>query len=56
MVNKEELHLGQRVWFGAERQEAVVDGLTWDWAGLRMVDSDGGYVIAEYGDVYLEGE
>lgn len=56
MVSKEELHLGQRVWFGADRREAVVDGLSCDWAGLRLVDADGGYVIAGYGDVYLEGE
>lgn len=52
MVAKEELRLGQRVWYGDERREAVVDGLTQTVIGLRM--GDGGYVIGEYADVYLE--
>lgn len=51
MVAKEELRLGQRVWYGADRLGAVVDGLTQTVVGLRL--DEGGYVIVRYEDVYL---
>lgn len=56
MVEKESLRLGQRVWYGAERREAVVDGLTKTVAGLELKDEEGGYVICGYSELYLEGE
>lgn len=55
MVAKEELRLGQRVLYGADRREAVVDGLTKTVAGLELLGEEGRYVICEYADVYLEG-
>lgn len=51
-VGKEEAHLGMRVLFGEERVAAVVDGISWDWVALRM--DLGGYVIADWNDVYRE--
>lgn len=54
MVPKEDLHLGQEVLFGAERKVARVDGISWDWVGLRL--DDGGYVIADWNDVYWKEE
>lgn len=54
MAEKNELHLGQKVWFGADRKAAVVDGLSWDWVGLRL--DEGGYVIADWNDVYRKEE
>jgi hypothetical protein len=50
MIGKESLRLGQKVWFGADRREAVVDGLTMTVVGLVM--ADGGYVLASYDDIY----
>lgn len=52
MITKENVHLDQRVWFGAERREAIVDGIMRTGLGLMMVD--GGYVIARWEDVYGE--
>ena len=43
------MHLGQRVWFGAEKREGVVDGITQTVVGLLMVD--GGYVLADWGQI-----
>lgn len=51
-VGKEEAHLGMRVLFGEERAAAVVDGISWNWVGLRL--EEGGYVIADWEDVYWE--
>lgn len=53
-VGKEEAHLGMRVLFGEERVAAVVDGISWDWVGIRL--DQGGYVIADWNDVYREEE
>lgn len=55
MVAKEELRLGQRVLYGADRREAVVDGLTKTVAGLELLGEEGSYVICEYSELYLEG-
>ena len=57
MIRKDELRLGQRVWYGPEREsavEAVVDGLTSTVCGLRLVE-DGRYVICEYEEVWGDG-
>lgn len=50
---KEILHLGQRVLFGDERVEAVIDALTQTTVGLCT--ADGSYIIGGYEDVYAEG-
>lgn len=55
MVAKEVLHLGQRVLYGADRREAVVDGLTKTVVGLVLLGEEGSYVICEYSELYLEG-
>lgn len=55
MVNKESLHLGQRVLYGDDRREAVVDGLTKTVVGLVLLGEEGRYVICEYSELYLEG-
>lgn len=54
MVAKEELHLGSHVLFGENRKAGVVDGLCLDWVGIRL--ENGGYVIADWEDVYWEEE
>lgn len=54
MVSKGELHLGAHVLFGDERLGGVVDGLCQDWVGIRL--DKGGYVIAEWKDVYRKEE
>ena len=54
MVQKHELHLGAHVLFGDMRLRGVVDGLCLDWVGIRL--DQGGYVIADWEDVYMEGE
>ena len=51
-IGKEEAHLGMRVLFGDAKRKAAVDGLSWDWVGLRL--EEGGYVIADWEDVYWE--
>lgn len=51
---KEEARLGMRVLFGEGGMAAVVDGISWDWCGLRL--DDGGYVIADWNDVYRKEE
>lgn len=53
-LGKEKAHLGMRVLFGSYREPAVVDGISWDWVGIRL--DQGGYVIADWNDVYVEGE
>lgn len=53
-MEKENARLGMEVLFGRSRMEAVVDGMCWDWVGLRL--RDGGYVIAEWDDVYRKEE
>lgn len=52
MVSKEMLHLGQRVLVGAEKREAVIDGLTQTVAGVVYVG--GGYDFCEYEELELE--
>lgn len=54
MVAKSELHLGSPVLFGDDRLVGVVDGLCQDWVGIRL--DKGGYVIAEWKDVYRKEE
>lgn len=54
MVAKNELHLGAHVLFGDMRLAGIVDGLCNDWVGIRL--EKGGYVIANWEDVYEEGE
>lgn len=54
MVAKNELYLGAHVLFGDMRLAGVVDGLCNDWVGIRL--EKGGYVIANWEDVYEEGE
>lgn len=51
-VRKEDLHLGQKVFYGEKMEEAVVDALT--QTGLGLCVGDGKYVVAGYGDVYCE--
>lgn len=53
MISKESLHLGQHVWFGAEKREGVVDGISQTVVGLMMVG--GGYVLAEWDELALCG-
>lgn len=53
-VGKEEAHLGMRVLFGEESMAAVVDGISWNWVALRI--DRGGYVIADWNDVYRKEE
>lgn len=53
-VGKEEAHLGMRVLFGSFREPAVVDGISWNWVALRI--DRGGYVIADWNDVYRKEE
>lgn len=53
-VGKEEAHLGMRVLFGDAKRKAAVDGLSWDWVGLRL--EEGGYVIADWNDIYRKEE
>lgn len=49
MVRKETLHLGQVVLVGAEKREAVIDGLTQTFAG---VDIPGvGYKFVGYEEI-----
>ena len=49
MVRKETLHLGQVVLIGAEKREAVIDGLTQTFAG---VDIPGvGYKFVGYEEI-----
>lgn len=52
MVQKESLHLGQKVLYGERREEAVVDALT--QTGLGLCVGDRKYVVASYEDVYCE--
>lgn len=52
MVQKETLHLGQRVLYGEKREEAVVDALT--QTGLGLCVGDGKYVVTGYEDVFSE--
>lgn len=54
MVAKNELHLGAHVLFGEMRLVGIVDGLCNDWVGIRL--EKGGYVIANWEDVYEEDE
>lgn len=54
MVAKNELHLGAHVLFGDMRLAGIVDGLCNDWVGIRL--DQGGYVIANWEDVYWEEE
>lgn len=55
MIAKDELRLGQRVLYGAERAGAVVDGICNEWVGLRL--DRGGYVLARWEDiVYADRE
>ena len=54
MIAKDELRLGQRVLYGAERAGAVVDGICNEWVGLRL--DRGGYVLARWEDVYEDRE
>lgn len=54
MVERGELRLGDHVLFGALREGAVVDGMCGEWVGLRL--DRGGYVIANWEDVYADGE
>lgn len=51
MVEKEQLHLGQRVLVGDERDPGVIDGMTRDYAGVMM--EYGGYEYVDYGELYL---
>lgn len=51
MAKKESLHLGQKVYFGENRVEAVVDALTQTTIGLVV---GAGYIIGDYKDVYAE--
>lgn len=52
MVQKESLHLGQKVFYGEKREEAVVDALT--QTGLGLCVGDRVYVVASYEDVFSE--
>lgn len=52
MVKKEELHLGQKVFYGADREEAVIDGLTQTVAGLIV--NGKGYVFSDYMGIFAE--
>lgn len=54
MVAREELRLGQRVWCGDAREAGVVGGLTQEWAWV-LLDA-GGYVYADYDELYVEAE
>lgn len=54
MVAKNELRLGERVLFGEARLRGAVDGMCYDWVGIRL--DMGGYVIADWDDVYWEEE
>lgn len=49
MISKESLHLGQKVWYGAEKVEAVVDGITRTCVGLVL--KDGGYILAKWEEI-----
>ena len=51
MINKELLHLGQRVLYGDERVDATVNALTQTEVGLIVGDD---YIIGDYEDVYVE--
>lgn len=53
MAKKESLHLGQKVCFGDNRQEAVIDALTQTSIGLVVGT---GYIIGGYEDVYVYTE
>lgn len=53
-LRKEEARLGMEVYFGEQRLVAVVDGISWGWCGLRVYQ--GGYVIADWNDVYRKEE
>jgi len=52
MVQKELLHLGQKVSYGPKKEEAVVDALTQTGLGLCVGESR--YVIARYEDIFTE--
>ena len=51
MVEKEKLHLGQLVLVGANREPAVIDGLTQTFAGVRL--QGGGYEFYGYEDIQM---
>ena len=51
MVEKETLHLGQKVLVGDEKEPGVIDGLTQEYAGVMM--EYGGYEYVDYGELYL---
>lgn len=48
---RERLHLGQRVWVGDERVEAVVEGITGTVVGLILVG--GPFVFAGWDEIEL---
>lgn len=50
MVQKETLHLGQKIFWGEGRNSGIVDALT--QTGLGIALDEGGYVVARYEDVY----
>lgn len=54
LLGREDARLGMDVLFGDRMEPAVVDGISWDWCGLRVFG--GGYVIADWSDVYRKEE
>ena len=53
-LRKEDARLVMEVLFGDGRLVAVIDGISWDWCGLRVYQ--GSYVIADWNDVYRKEE
>lgn len=54
MVNKEELRLNQRVWYGAERKESTVEMLAQSFVYLHVFGE--GSLMTGYEDVYGSSE
>lgn len=52
MVQKENLHLGQNVYYGEKRELATIDALT--QTGLGLCIGECRYIIAGYGDIFTE--
>ena len=54
LIRKEDARLGMRVLFGTYKEPAAIDGICWDWVGIKL--DRGGYVIADWENVYRKEE